>query len=160
VSRSVKRGDAFAAIMKRRRDLGIALLAVADLPVSGYAHRRMPRTSASRKAQRSATIYDFVPFLVRHLLSWRIGPRGVLLARTTNANVITVVHRIRDACTGETVDRRIAQLRPESESYQLFWKKGNGRWTAYYDDRGDVFLGSLSECLSEISRDPYSCYWS
>jgi hypothetical protein len=73
--------------------------------------------------------------------------------------VVTVVHKIRDACNGETVDRRIAQLRPSKGAYHLYWKKGNGRWTAYYDDRGDVFAGSLSECLTEISRDPFSCYW-
>jgi hypothetical protein len=120
----------------------------------------MTRTSASRKTQRSITVYDFVPFLVRRLLSWRIGPRGVLLARTSNLRVITIVHRVRDACTAETVDRRIAQLRPERGAYQLYWKKGNGRWTAYYDDRGEVFLGSLADCLREISRDPFSCYWS
>lgn len=94
------------------------------------------------------------------MLGWRIGPRGVLLARTSPSRVVTVVHRLRDACSGETLDRRIAQLRPETGIYQLFWKKGNGRWTAYYDERGEVFVGSLAECLSEISRDPFNCYWS
>ena len=68
-------------------------------------------------------------------------------------------------CAGDWLDtheleRRIAQLRPGSESYQLYWKKGNGRWTAYYDDRGEAFAGSLADCLREISRDPFSCYWS
>jgi hypothetical protein len=120
----------------------------------------MARTSASRKSQRAATIYDFVPFFVRRSLGWRIGPRGVLLSRANASGVITVVHRLRDACSSETLDRRIAQLRPETGAYQLFWKKGNGRWTAYYDERGEVFVGSLAECLSEISRDPFSCYWS
>lgn len=121
----------------------------------------MARTSASRKSQRVATVFDFVPFIVRRTLGWRIGPRGVLLARTSPSGVVTVVHRLRDACSKETLDRRIAQLRPdEAAAYQLFWKKGNGRWTAYYDERGDVFLGSLSECLDEISRDPFNCYWS
>ena len=120
----------------------------------------MARTSASRKSQQAATIYDFVPFFIRRSLGWRIGPRGVLLSRANASGVITVVHRLRDACSGETLDRRIAQLRPETKAYQLFWKKGNGRWTAYYDERGEVFVGSLAECLSEISRDPFSCYWS
>lgn len=120
----------------------------------------MARTSASRKSQRTFTVFDFVPFLVRRVLAWRIGPRGVLLSRTSPNGVLTVVHRLRDGCTGEIMERRIAQLRPETDSYQLYWKKGNGRWTAYYDDRGDAFVGSLADCLREISRDPFSCYWS
>jgi Protein of unknown function (DUF3024) len=120
----------------------------------------MARTSASRKSQRTFTVFDFVPFLVRRVLAWRIGPRGVLLSRTSPNGVLTVVHRLRDGCSGEIMERRIAQLRPETDSYQLYWKKGNGRWTAYYDDRGDAFVGSLADCLREISRDPFSCYWS
>jgi len=121
--------------------------------------RRMARTSASRKSQRATIVYDFVPYFVRRMLGWRIGPRGVLLSRANPNGTITVVHKLRDACSGETVDRRIAQLRMDTDGYQLFWKKGNGRWTAYYDDRGDVFVGSLSECVAEISRDPFNCYW-
>jgi len=119
----------------------------------------MARTSASRKSQRATIVYDFVPYFVRRMLGWRIGPRGVLLSRANPNGTITVVHKLRDACSGETVDRRIAQLRMDTDGYQLFWKKGNGRWTAYYDDRGDVFVGSLSECVAEISRDPFNCYW-
>ena len=119
----------------------------------------MARSSASRKSHATATVYDIVPFLVRRNLGWRIGPRGVLISRTNAGGVITVIHRHRDACSSETVDRRIAQLRPGVGAYQLFWKKGNGRWTAYYDDRGEVFVGSLSDCLGEISKDPFSCYW-
>ncbi len=120
----------------------------------------MARASLSRRSQRTFTVYDFVPFLVRRVLGWRIGPRGVLLSRTSPNGVLTVVHRLRDGCSGEIQERRIAQLRPGSDSYQLYWKKGNGRWTAYYDDRGDTFVGSLADCLREISRDPFSCYWS
>ncbi len=120
----------------------------------------MARTSASRKPQRAASVHDFVPFFVRRVLGWRIGPRGVLLARTNSNGVVTIVHRLRDGCSGETVDRRIAQMRPDNWTYRLFWKKGSGRWTAYYDGHGDPFAGSLAECLGEISRDPFNCYWS
>ncbi len=120
----------------------------------------MARTSASRKQQRIAVVYDFLPFLVRRVLGWRIGPRGHLFARSSAASILTVVHRIRDACSGDTVERRIAQLRPgRAISYQLFWKKGNGRWTAYYDKHGDLVIGSLALCLEEISRDPFGCFW-
>lgn len=120
----------------------------------------MARSSVSTKAHGGATLYNFVPFLVRRLLGWRIGSRGVLLARASSLGVITVVHRRRDAITSEVLDHRIAQLRPDDARYQLYWKKGNGRWTAYYDERGERFVGSLAECLGEISRDPFGCYWS
>jgi hypothetical protein len=120
----------------------------------------MARTSASRKQQRVAVVHDFFPFLVRRVLSWRVGPRGVLFARSSSTDVLTVIHRIRDACSGDTVEQRIAQLRPTgTPSYQLFWKKGNGRWTAYYDKHGDLVIGSLALCLEEISRDPFGCFW-
>ncbi len=120
----------------------------------------MARTSPSATSARRATVYNFVPFLVRRLLGWRIGNQGVLLARVSSVGAITVVHRVRDACASDVMDHRIAQLRPETAGYQLFWKKGNGRWTAYYDERGERFNGSLAECLEEISRDPFGCYWS
>jgi hypothetical protein len=84
----------------------------------------------------------------------------VLLARTSSVGVITVIHRLRDGCSGETVEQRIAQFRPGRSGYQLFWKKGNGRWTSYYDKHGDLVTGSLAECLDEVSRDPFGCYWS
>ncbi len=84
----------------------------------------------------------------------------MLLARSSSVGVITIVHRVRDAASNDVVDHRIAQLRPDDDLYQLFWKKGNGRWTAYYDDRGERVVGSLAECLEEISRDPFGCYWS
>lgn len=126
----------------------------------GVTMARMARSSASKKPQRSAVLYDFVPFLVRRVLGWRVGPRGVLLAQENRNGAITIVHRVRDACTSDVVEHRIAQLRPGKGSYQLYWKKGNGRWAAYYDERGDRFLGCLAESLSEISRDPFGCYWS
>jgi hypothetical protein len=122
--------------------------------------RPMPRSSPSTKTQRGATLFNFVPFLVRRVLGPRIGSRGVLLARSSSLGVITVVHRQRDHAIAEVVDLRIGQLRPNGDRYQLFWKKGNGRWTAYYDERGERFVGSLAECLEEISRDPFGCYWT
>ncbi|HYC56458.1 MAG TPA: hypothetical protein VEL28_16120 [Candidatus Binatia bacterium] len=120
----------------------------------------MAQSSASEKTQQGATVFEFLPFLVRRQLAWRVGSRGEVLARETAEGVITVVRRVRESCGCDVVDHRIAQLRPEGGRYCLFWKKGNGRWTAYCDSRGGCFLGSISECLSEISRDPFGCYWS
>ncbi|HYB98297.1 MAG TPA: hypothetical protein VEC57_04105 [Candidatus Limnocylindrales bacterium] len=119
----------------------------------------MARSSVSEKTQHGATVFDFLPFLVRRQLGWRVGTRGEILARAS-AGVITVVHRAPDACGCDVVDQRIAQLRPQGDRYQLFWKKGNGRWTAYCHAGGDTFCGSIADCLSEISRDPFGCYWS
>ena len=121
----------------------------------------MVRSSARKKTQRVAAVHEFMAPFVRRVLGWRVGPRGILTARSSAAGVITVVHRFRDGCNGDIVDHRIAQLRPEKESgYKLFWKKGNGRWAAYYDDRGDAVEGSLADCVGEISRDPFGCYWN
>ena len=120
----------------------------------------MARISPSRRSPGGGTVHSFLPFLVRRQLGWRIGSRGVLLARTSSVGVVTVVHRVRDACSNDVIDQRIAQLRPQSGAYQLFWKKGNGRWTAYYDERGERVVASLADCLDEISRDPFGCYWS
>ncbi len=83
----------------------------------------------------------------------------MLLAHRNNSGVITVIHRVRDGCSSDVIEHRIAQLRPSTGAYQLYWKKGNGRWTAYYDQRGDRFIGALADSLSEISRDPFGCYW-
>jgi len=74
--------------------------------------------------------------------------------------VITIVHRTSVPTAIETVEHRIAQLRPVAGVFQLFWKKGNGRWTAYCDRSGKSVICSLAACLGEISRDPFGCYWS
>ncbi len=120
----------------------------------------MARSSASRKSQQSAAVFDFVPFLVRRRLDWRVGNRGAVLARSAPDGIITVVHRTSAVAAVDVVEHRIAQLRPEAGGFQLFWKKGNGRWTAYCDRSGKGVIGSLAACIAEISRDPFGCYWS
>lgn len=120
----------------------------------------MARASLSTKSQTGAEVFDFVPYLVRHRLGWRIGSRGILLARKSGEGVLTVVHRVQESSSGDAIDRRIAQLRPEGVDFQLFWKRGNGRWTAYYDERGERVIESLAGCIDEISRDPFGCYWT
>lgn len=74
--------------------------------------------------------------------------------------IFTLVHQHRVLCAGEIIEDRIAQLRCVDGGYQLFWKKGNGRWTAYCGQGCDPFVGSIDDCLSEIARDPFGCYWS
>lgn len=120
----------------------------------------MARSSASRKSQQRAAVFDFVPFLVRRQLDWRVRGRGALQAQSAPGGIITLVHHTRGASAGDVVEQRIAQLRPEAGCFRLFWKNGNGRWTAYCDSCGKGLVASLAECIAEISRDPFGCYWS
>lgn len=124
----------------------------------------MPLTSASPLARRLATVFDFLPALARRHLAARVGPRGNVHIFASADGVFTLVHQRRQGCGSELVEERIAQLRAvagSTDSYQLFWKRGNGRWTSYCCGEGcEPFLGSIDECLSEIARDPLGCYWS
>ena len=122
----------------------------------------MPLSSASRLASRLATVFDFLPALARRHLGARAGLRGTVSVVSGAEGIFTLVHQRRVACGAELVEDRIAQLRVacEAGSYQLFWKKGNGRWTPYCKRNDEAFVGSLDECLCEIARDPLGCYWS
>jgi hypothetical protein len=121
----------------------------------------MPLSSASPLASRLATVFDFLPALARRHLSSRVGPRGSVQIFATAGGVFTLVHQRREGCGAELVESRIAQLRAQcSGGYQLFWKKGNGRWTVYSAPGCEPFVGSIDECLAEIARDPFGCYWS
>lgn len=123
----------------------------------------MPLTSASPLASRLAAVFDFLPALARRHLASRIGSRGTVHVFASAVGVLTLVHQRREGCGAELVESRIAQLRAVCESergYQLFWKKGNGRWTVYSAPGCEPFVGSIDECLAEIARDPFGCYWS
>lgn len=119
----------------------------------------MPRTSASPLSKGLAAVFDFLPALARKRLALRVGSRGQVHVFASGDGVYTLVHQQR-ACGAEMVEHRIAQLRSIAGGYQLFWKKGNGRWTAYCGGGADTFIGSIDECLAEIARDPFGCYWS
>ena len=125
----------------------------------------MPLTSASPLASRLATVFDFLPALARRHLSSRVGSRGAVHIFASPGGVFTLVHQRRENCGAEMTESRIAQLRALSSGgcsggYQLFWKKGNGRWTVYSAPGCEPFVGSIDECLAEIARDPFGCYWS
>jgi hypothetical protein len=120
----------------------------------------MPQTSASRRSRRRASVYDFLLALARKRLGPRLGGRGALSVFEGTDGVLTLVHERCDADGGEAVAQRIAQLRPDNGGYRLFWKRGNGRWTAYTSGDDLPFVGSIAACLAEISRDPCGCYWS
>lgn len=121
----------------------------------------MPLTSASPSRARVATVFDFLPALARRRLASRTGSRGNVHLFESSAGVFTIVHQRRESCGGELVESRIAQLRAaDAGAWQLFWKKGNGRWTAYSAPGCEPFVGSIDECLCEIARDPFGCYWT
>ncbi len=123
----------------------------------------MPVISAFPLASRLAAVFDFLPALARRHLAARVGPRGAVHVYASANGVFTLVRQRRAACGAEVVEDRIAQLRAAgtgSGGYQLFWKKGNGRWTAYCGRGCEHFIGSIDECLCEIARDPFGCYWS
>jgi hypothetical protein len=121
----------------------------------------MPLTSASPQASRIATVFDFLGALARRHLAQRVGARGTIQVLSPASGIFTLVHQHRVSCGGELIEHRIAQLRAMTDdSYQLFWKKGTGRWTVYSTDASQPFIASIDECLAEIARDPYGCYWS
>lgn len=120
----------------------------------------MPLTSASPLRSRQATVFEFLPALARRHLASRVGARGSVHVFLSAKGVYTLVHEHREHCGAERIESRIAQIRATEGGYQLFWKKGNGRWTAYAAEGSEPFVGSIDECLAEIARDPFGCYWS
>lgn len=122
----------------------------------------MPRNSASPLASSIATVFEFLPALARRHLATRIGGRASIHVTAGADGVLTIARQFRGGGTDEMAEDRIAQLRVAAggRGYQLFWKKGNGRWTAYSRACGDVFVGSIDDCFAEIARDPFGRYWS
>jgi len=121
----------------------------------------MPLPSASPLQARLATVFEFIPALARRHLATRIGCRQALHVYASADGVFTLATQQRAACAAEIVENRFAQLRAiGGDAYQLFWKNGSGRWTAYCGPCAEPFAGSIDECLSEIARDSHGCYWS
>lgn len=122
----------------------------------------MPLNPATPLSARLATVFEFLPALARRHLSARLGPRCSVHVIAGVDGVLTIARQHRDAVGAEVVEDRFAQLRTgDGEAgYQLFFKKCNGRWTAYCQDGGSAFVGSIDECLAEIARDPFGRYWS
>jgi hypothetical protein len=122
----------------------------------------MPQSSASPLSSRQAAVFDFLPALARRHFASRVGARGTVQVFGGPAGVVTLVHQRRLCGSSEVVEDRFAQLRlvAGGDGYQLFWKKGNGRWTSYCGLSGDTFVGSVGECFGEVARDPFGCFWS
>ena len=72
----------------------------------------------------------------------------------------TIYHYSRSASTGRQNEMPIAQLRPfEGNSFQVYWRRGSGRWWQYHDSEERPFAASFERCIDEISKDPWGCFW-
>lgn len=122
----------------------------------------MSQSSASPLSSRQAAVFEFLPALARRVFASRVGARGAVQVFSTPEGIHTLVHQHRVKCAVEMAEERFAQLRVVGggDRYQLFFKKGNGRWTAYCGRRSDIFAGSIDECFAEVARDPFGCFWS
>lgn len=120
----------------------------------------MPQPSASPLSSRQAAVFDFLPALARRSFASRVGTRGAVQVFSGPDGVHTLVYQRRVACGAEIVEERFAQLRAVAGGYRLYFKKGNGRWTAYCGRSGESFAGSIDECFAEVARDPFGCFWS
>lgn len=121
----------------------------------------MPQFSASPLSSRQATVFEFLPALARRVFASRVGTRSTVQVFSSPEGIHTLVHQRRVSCGAELVEDRFAQLRTlPGSGFQLFFKKGNGRWTAYCGLSGESFTGSIDECFAEVARDPFGCFWS
>ena len=121
----------------------------------------MPQSPATSLSSRQAAVFDFLPALARRVFASRVGTRSAVQVFSAPEGIYTLVHQRRVSCGSEVIEDRFAQLRALADGgYQLFFKKGNGRWTAYCGRSGDSFAGSIDECFAEVARDPFGCFWS
>ena len=72
----------------------------------------------------------------------------------------TIYHYYRSTSTGRPNEMPIAQLRPgEGSAFQVYWRRGSGRWWPYHDSEERPFAASFDRCIDEISKDPWGCFW-
>ena len=72
----------------------------------------------------------------------------------------TIYHCYRSISTARQNEMPIAQLRPaEGSSFQVYWRRGSGRWWPYHDSEERPFSASFDRCIDEISKDPWGCFW-
>ncbi len=123
----------------------------------------MAMNPASRAASTQAPVFEFLPALARRRFGVRLAARTTLDVLHEADGLFTFVLRRSEGPEGEVLEDRFAQMRTldaRANGYRLYWKKGNGRWTAYCGCNDDGFSGTIDECLAEIARDPFGCFWS
>ena len=95
---------------------------------------------------------------IRRVLQPRV-PRGeVHVVRT--AEGYTIYHHYRSATNAKELQMPIAQLRSVMDDmFELFWRRGSGRWWTYHDIEERPFIAPFNRCMDEISKDPWGCFW-
>ena len=101
---------------------------------------------------------DFTVAFVRRMLEPRLRGHGVIEVEC-KASRYTIWHSYTSEWNGRSVKMPIAQLRAIGTELQLFWKRTNGRWSAYGGDGDRPFVETLGACLREIERDHWHCFW-
>jgi hypothetical protein len=72
----------------------------------------------------------------------------------------TIYHHDRITPSGKKLEMPIAQLRPvEAGMFQVFWRRGSGRWWPYHDGEERSFVAIFERCMDEITKDPWGCFW-
>lgn len=95
---------------------------------------------------------------IRRVLQARVGRGEVHVVRT--AEGYTIYHHYRSAANAKKLQMPIAQLRSaENDTFELFWRRGSGRWWTYHDIEERPFVAAFERCMDEISKDPWGCFW-
>jgi hypothetical protein len=109
--------------------------------------------------REQAVMGDFTAAYVRRALEPRLQGHGTIEVKKSGQWGVTIVHRYVSEWNGREVSMPIAQLRPNGKMTQLYWKRANGRWTAYESNAHGPFVDSLDGCLKEIDIDRWGCFW-
>jgi hypothetical protein len=126
---------------------------------AGLIYNRALSGAVRTATRRERTMTDFTHVYVQRALEPRLCGHGSLSVERTSHGNFTIVHRYRTHTDGREVKMAVAQLRPAGRALQLFWKRANGRWMPYTDEREQPFVGSLGRCTREIVTDPWGCFW-
>lgn len=97
-------------------------------------------------------IVDFEVAKIARVLAKRKGDGEVVVTRRGRAITVAVTRPPSGRLA--SVRSLIAQLRQERDgAFTLFWQRATGGWEEY------GLAGTLDECLAEVRRDPYGCFW-
>lgn len=102
---------------------------------------------------------DFTEAYIRRALEPRLRGHGRIAVRRSGPWGFTIIHRYTSEWNGRDVALPVAQLRAKGKNLLLYWKRANGRWTAYENGEAVPFTGTLDACLKEIENDRWGCFW-
>lgn len=96
---------------------------------------------------------------IRAALAARLGGHGRIDVRRRNNASLTISHCLVADGSGCAMRQPVAQLRVATDGIHLYRRRRNGRWVPYARSDAD-FVGTLHQCLVEISVDPDGCFWN